>query len=51
MIKILKVLRRIGNDLWAVPAVILFFLVLVQGIHTAEHKKLDGQVGDMCIGK
>jgi len=51
MLKLLKVLRLIGNDLWAVPTVLLVALVLIQGIHTSEHKKLDGQVGDICIGK
>jgi hypothetical protein len=51
MIKLLKILRAIGNEMWAVPTVLLVTFVLIQGIHTAEHKKLDGQVGDTCLNR
>jgi hypothetical protein len=48
MIKLLKILRVIANELWVVPTILLVFLVIIQGAHTVEHKKLDGQVGDLC---
>ena len=48
MIKLLKILRVIANELWVVPTILLLSFVIIQGAHTVEHKKLDGQVGDLC---
>ena len=48
MIKLIKIIRIIANELWVVPTILLLSFVIIQGVHTLEHKKVDGQVGDLC---
>jgi len=44
-------MKKVLNEIWLVPTVLLGFLLIVQTIHTQAHHDAHSEVRDLCIGK
>jgi len=44
-------LKKLLNEIWLIPTVLLGFLLIVQTVHTRAHYDAHTEVRDLCIGR
>ena len=46
--RVLAVIRKIANELWAIPTVVLVSLLVIETVHTQAHYSMEEDVHSYC---